>query len=82
MTQQRFLIKSFACILANVAETCLFVNCQAAGDEVQIPVVIDSFSGRSQRLKLRKRLGFETADVLDEVDESGAALFTAQVTMS
>ena len=44
-------------------------------------MVIDSFSGRSQRLKLRKRPGFETADVLDEVDESGAVFLTARATM-
>ena len=43
-----------------------------------MPVVIDSFQGRKNlRLLLRKRAGFEDADVLDESasDESGDAFY-------
>ena len=35
-----------------------------------MPVVIDSLRGKGQRLKLRKRPGFETADVLEEDDDN------------
>ena len=41
------------------------------GEQVQLPLVISSMQGKHQRLLLRKRDGYEDADVLDELDSAG-----------
>lgn len=38
-------------------------------DSVSLPVVIDSLQGKSQRLRLQKRPGYENADVLEEPEQ-------------